>query len=104
VPAAVPVSSLPTPADFDPRTVPLHLEISRQAHALWEKYGRPSGRDVAIWLEAEQQVLGTDARVRRQAGGAVSAASLTDTLYPKHPPPGMGSEAAARSAGNNVRQ
>lgn len=75
--------------------MPLHLEISRQARTLWEKYGRPAGRDVAIWLEAESQVLGTDPKVRKQADGAVAAAPLAETLYPGTLPSGSDGEPAA---------
>jgi len=35
---------------------PTHEEITRRAEELWQDYGRPSGRDEAIWLEAEQQI------------------------------------------------
>lgn len=60
----------------DTRTIPLHQEIATQAYILWDHYGRPSGRDVDIWLEAERQVLGIDQRVNQQAGGAVEAKPL----------------------------
>jgi len=35
---------------------PTHEQISRRAEELWEQYGRPSGRDEEIWLEAERQL------------------------------------------------
>ena len=34
---------------------PTHQTIAHRAHQLWQDYGQPSGRDTAIWLEAEQQ-------------------------------------------------
>lgn len=73
-----PAPSVPLPSDT--RTVPLHQEIATQAYLLWEHYGRPEGRDVRIWLEAERQVLGVDARVNQQPGGAVPAEDLSDAL------------------------
>jgi len=73
MPASQPPSP-PTPPDT--RTLPLHQEISRQAHALWEGYGRPDGRDVDIWREAEKQVLGTDPVARKQGNGTVQTAPL----------------------------
>lgn len=74
------------PADpADTRTLPLEMRISQQARALWEGYGRPEGRDIAIWLEAERQVLGVDARVHQQAGGAVAEPALHDALTPQTP-------------------
>lgn len=36
--------------------LPTHEETSRRAQELWEKYGRPSGRDDEIWLEAEREL------------------------------------------------
>jgi hypothetical protein len=77
-PSAAP--SHPVPADT--RTLPLHDSISRQAAKLWERYGRPQGRDDEIWLEAERQVLGADRQANEQAGGAIPAAPLGDVLYP----------------------
>jgi hypothetical protein len=66
----------------DTRTLPLHDAISRQAQKLWERYGRPQGRDDEIWREAEQQVLGADRTANQQAGGAIPAAPLSDVFYP----------------------
>lgn len=33
--------------------------IARRAHELWEQEGRPEGRAVEHWLEAERQLRGT---------------------------------------------
>ena len=41
-----------------------HEAIAVFAAQLWEQEGRPAGRDVEIWLRAEQQLL---AAGRRQA-------------------------------------
>ena len=60
----------------------LHMEIARQARALWEGYGCPPGRDLSIWLEAERQVLGTDAEARQSADGAVPASVDAAAHYP----------------------
>jgi hypothetical protein len=75
---AAPVPGVPP----DTRTLPLHPEIARRAYLLWLGYGRPRGRDVAIWLEAERQLLGADREVNQQSGGAVPAAPLADVFYP----------------------
>jgi len=32
------------------------LRIREFAHALWASRGRPQGRDVELWLEAEREV------------------------------------------------
>ncbi len=75
-----PVFEHPVPPDT--RTLPFEDEISRQAHNLWVNYGCPRGRDVAIWLEAERQLIGVDPQVNQQGGGAVPAAPLGDVFYP----------------------
>jgi len=60
-------------APTDTRRMPLHDDISARARELWEKYGRPTGRDEEIWLEAERQLLGADSQVRKVGAGSVSA-------------------------------
>lgn len=34
-----------------------HARIAFQAYLLYEGHGRPNGRDLEHWLEAEQQIL-----------------------------------------------
>lgn len=48
------------PADLPrgERLPPRHDEVARRARALWEKYGKPVGRDEEIWLEAERELRG----------------------------------------------
>jgi hypothetical protein len=49
-----------TPAPFIKRTLgrraPTQDEIAALAKTHWEKAGRPEGRDIAIWLEAERKL------------------------------------------------
>lgn len=51
------------PADFPreeaPAPRPSHDKVSRRAKELWEKYGKPVGRDEEIWLEAERALRGS---------------------------------------------
>jgi hypothetical protein len=35
-------------------------EISARAHELWEQNGRPSGRDLEFWFQAESEIIGRD--------------------------------------------
>lgn len=87
------------PALPDTRELPLHDAIARQAYAIWESSGRPAGRDVGIWLEAERQVLGTDRELTGQAGSAVRSRDVAGALYPRRRPrPGVHSEPAALPA------
>ena len=76
----------PTPVEpADTRTVALEARIAQQAYTLWERYGRPTDRDISIWLEAERQVLGVDGRVSQQPFGAVSAPALGTARTPQNP-------------------
>jgi hypothetical protein len=34
----------------------LKQQIRARAHELWEQHGRPAGRDVEFWLEAESEI------------------------------------------------
>ncbi|GEM_PF-1904186 len=54
-------------------------DISQRARELWESYGRPDGRDTEIWLEAERQLLGADAKVQSSGDTAVSAEQFDET-------------------------
>jgi hypothetical protein len=36
----------------------LKQQIRSRAHELWEQQGRPAGRDVEFWLQAEEEVIG----------------------------------------------
>jgi hypothetical protein len=67
----------------DTAAAALHDIIARQAQKLWEDYGRPADRDLEIWLEAEQQVLGADPKIGTLGRGAAP----TDAVAPLHPSP-----------------
>jgi len=41
--------------DRTPNSIP-HEEIARLAYQAWEKDGRPAGRDMEYWLQAETQL------------------------------------------------
>ncbi len=68
----------------EPATYATQESISQRARELWERYGRPEGRDNEIWLEAERQLLGVDAQVEGEANASVSAQQLDEsTSYDK---------------------
>ena len=58
--------NVPTPTEHPRRQVP-HEEIARRAKQLWQDRNQPSGKDEAIWLEAESQLQG-EAESRPVAG------------------------------------
>jgi hypothetical protein len=41
----------------DTKHVPLHNDIAQCAQELWLQYGKPTDRDLAIWLEAEHKLF-----------------------------------------------
>lgn len=79
-------NSTPAPAARPSRN--LQAEISKQAQLLWRGYGQPHGRDLAIWLEAERQVLGVEPLVGAQNSGAVAAAEFAAGRASVPPPAG----------------
>ena len=60
-------------------------EISQRARELWERYGRPDGRDTEIWLEAERQLLGVDAQVEGSGDISVSAPAFDESTSAEKP-------------------
>ncbi|MDD5120783.1 MAG: DUF2934 domain-containing protein [Candidatus Omnitrophica bacterium] len=36
----------------------LFVEVQKKAYCIWEKEGKPQGKDWYIWLKAEKEVLG----------------------------------------------
>jgi len=51
------ITSSPGAARVAGRVAPSSAEIACGAHALWLQAGRPEGRDVAFWLEAERNLM-----------------------------------------------
>ncbi len=78
------------------RAQPLEQKIAAAAEELWRGYGRPEGRDVEIWLEAERQILGTDPEVAR-VGGPTAADALNQASPPSTATPGTAPEGTAIS-------
>jgi hypothetical protein len=78
---------------------PTHEQITRRAYEIFIERGRPEGRDLEHWLEAEKQL---------RAGQSKSATSLTATSSTPSaasgaPAPMRASQpgvSASRSAGN----
>jgi hypothetical protein len=48
--------SNPPPASEGAYDIPLHRKIAWAARELWEKYGRPEGRDRQLWRAAKRMV------------------------------------------------
>jgi hypothetical protein len=49
----------------DTQCAPQHDAIAQCARDLWIQYGQPADRDLAIWLEAEQQLDSVSRASRR---------------------------------------
>jgi hypothetical protein len=52
-----------------------HDEIARRAYQLWEQRGRPQGRDLELWLEAERQIVPASKPVREQVPASAQPAN-----------------------------
>lgn len=98
------LSSAPEPASGpsstsaggpDLRSRSLQAEVAACARELWRQRGCPVGRDEAIWLEAERQVLGADPSVLRVGGAASAAEDFKESAIPASiaSPGGEGREA-----------
>jgi hypothetical protein len=55
------------------RPAPFHDDIAQCARDLWVQCGRPAGRDLAIWLEAEQRLRAATEAVREKNFGSTSS-------------------------------
>ncbi len=78
---------------------PSHEEISRRAQEIWERYGRPAGRDEDIWLEAErdlQQPAVTNPSAAPAPTSPVPSPRQSST--PPPPPAGTTARPEARSS------
>ena len=54
-----------SPAAVNPREDDMHERIQRRAYELWEREGRPEGREHANWHQAQTEI----ARTRSQRVG-----------------------------------
>ncbi len=59
--------------------------IARLAYQLWEKAGRPAGRDLEFWVEAEKQNLVLSKPTEIQPAKAALASSYTPPAPAKTP-------------------
>jgi hypothetical protein len=71
---------LPIPVPMPTRALPLREEIEHRAYEIWEREGRPAGRDIEHWFAAERQLLGADQQVTQTPTGAVRSEDLADAL------------------------
>lgn len=71
-----------SPGGPDLRSRSLQAEVAACARELWRQRGCPVGRDEAIWLEAERQVLGADPSVQRIGGDSSDAADFKESAIP----------------------
>ena len=77
---------------------PSHDDIAKRARELWEGYDRPQGRDDAIWLEAERQLLGIDPQVESKGDIAVSSQDFDQATAQGKPRTRLDKTSTARAA------
>jgi hypothetical protein len=75
---------------------PTHEEISRQAHRRWQDEGCPAGRDLEIWLEAEQTLAA--ARPEETFAVTASAETAAESAVEYHLSPAMPEAEAVKAA------
>ncbi|HEY5227702.1 MAG TPA: DUF2934 domain-containing protein [Opitutaceae bacterium] len=54
---------------------PSHADIAAEATIIWERKGRPEGRDQEIWLEAERLLA-------KEIGNTETESDELDALFP----------------------
>ena len=86
---------------IDTKPVVTKEEITLAAYQIWEKAGRPSGRDLECWLEAEKQLL-TARTAKAQASGSTKAAPLSVST-PRATTPVKATTSLPKSGKNNAR-
>lgn len=74
-------------------------DISQRARELWERYGRPEGRDTEIWLEAERQLLGVDDKVEGNGDTSVSASDFDEATSHDKPRTRISKTSTSRKPG-----
>lgn len=60
-----PTTQHPFPSADTDSSVCDHEHIARRAEEIWRELGKPSGRDLEIWLEAEAELRATRDHVYR---------------------------------------
>ncbi len=76
----------------------IESDIARRAHELWEKEGRPHGRDHEHWTQAESQVLSGLADHTIPGENAAPDASVTSDQEPASAPAKKPAKPRARKA------
>jgi hypothetical protein len=56
---------------------PTHEEIAQRAYAIFEQQGRPPGRELEHWLQAEAQLTG---RRSQENGASANPRTMTRTV------------------------
>lgn len=79
-------------------------KVRERAYAIWEREGRPHGRDREHWLKAEQEVMTTAAPARpaKKAANGNAAAKAASTT--KAAPGKRAATAAAKATPKTARR
>ena len=71
---------LPVPVPHATRALPLREEVEHRAYEIWEREGRPEGRDIEHWFAAERQLLGADVQVTQTPAGGIRSDALAEAM------------------------
>ncbi len=89
-----------------------HSEIANRAYRLWESAGRPHGRDLEFWVQAEGEAHGTASSGTAGVGGtsaesaphaAESSRSVERRTREFQRRPGLAAQSAARTGASRAR-
>jgi hypothetical protein len=93
-------------SDFTDRLHSITERIRQRAHAIWEREGRPHGRDQEHWDRAEKEVVAEDAAAEKPAKApakprvakpkAAAAAKPSAPAKPRSKPAAGATEAAEK--------
>jgi hypothetical protein len=88
-----------TETESQPQAKVPRNEVQHRAYHLWEAAGRPAGRDLEYWLQAEAELLAGNHRTRPQAGASETSPKpeIPHALIPATREP-SGGKAANRKA------
>jgi hypothetical protein len=62
----------------------LRKAVERRAHALWEAAGRPAGRELEHWLQAEEEIGGLSVAGEEDPGVALDDLPPGGPASPSH--------------------
>jgi hypothetical protein len=80
-----------------------HEKIRARAHQIWEREGRPEGRDEQHWAQAEHEIANEEAAAEAAEGG-LKVTPYNDPTRPGGPVEGSAHPAGGRGVSSGLQQ